>query len=352
MRAIKTLGLGLVASMSAGVLALAGPVGVPSAAAGPISTLESPGGALGKVVNNKPAAWTPQVRDGQVWAIAQTGDTMVVGGNFTKVRAPQGGAPELGRSNVFSFNAATGSINNFSPTNDGGRVAAVTPGKVPGTVYVAGWFKSMEGRTGRVFLLDAKTGQVLDSFKPPAITGPIVDLALVGNRLYIGGTFTHINGRPHLGIASLNADTGALDPFVDIQMEGNHNWSPTIGGARGYTGTVAFDISPDGSTMAVVGNFKTVDGQDLDQAFLMDLTGPTARIADWQTDRFKPTCSRSFDTYMRDVKWSPDGRRFSIVTTGAGFAGTLCDTLSTWSASDRGQQREPLAVDETGGDSL
>ena len=213
-------------------------------------------------------------------------------------------------------------------------------------------FKNLDGRHGRVFLLDAKSGQVIESFRPAAITGPIVDLALVGDRLFIGGTFTHVGGAPHLGIASLDADTGNVDPFVNIQMEGNHNWTPTNNWARGWTGTVAFDVAPDGSKMAVVGNFKTVDGQDLDQALLLDLTGPQAEIADWSTDRYDATCSRSFDTYVRDVKWSPDGKQFSVVTTGAGFEGTLCDTLATWAADDLGQDREPVWVDEAGGDSL
>jgi PKD repeat protein len=305
---------------------------------------------LGQVVNTQPAAWTPQVRDGSVWAITQTGTTMVVGGEFTKVRAAKGGA-DLPRSNVFSFDASTGSIHGFSPVTDG-RVSAVTPGKTPGTVYVAGSFKNLAGKAGRVFLLDAKTGAVLTTFTPAAIDGPIVDLALVGDRLYLGGSFTHVGGKPHAGVASLRADTGALDPYVNIQLQGHHNWTSTGGGTFGPTGTMAFDINPDGSTMAVVGNFKTVDGMDLDQAFLMDLTGSSARIADWQTNRFDPVCSLRWDTYMRDVKWSPDGKHFSIVTTGSGVDKTLCDTVSTWSGTDRGQGRSPVWVEATGGDSL
>ena len=250
-----------------------------------------------------------------------------------------------------SFDAVTGRINDFSPSTDG-RVAAVTLGNVPGTVDVAGSFKSLNGRTGRVFLLDAKTGKVLDSFSPATIDGPVVDLALVGNRLYIGGTFTYVGGAPHAGIASLYADTGQVDPHMNIQMQGNHNWTPGSSGGRGFTGPMAFDISPDGSTMAVVGNFKTVDGLDLDQAFLADLSGETATIADWHTDRYDDPCKTSYDSYVRDVKWSPDGRSFTIAATGAPHPGTLCDTIATWLGAERGRNLEPIAIDESGGDSL
>jgi PKD repeat protein len=343
----------VLATLTAGLTATAGTAtAVVPAAADPVASLESAHGGLGKVVSDEPVAWSPQVRDGQVWAIAQTGDTMVVGGSFTTVRAAKVGSSDLTRSNVFSFDAATGSIHGFSPVTDG-RVSALAPGKVPGTVYVAGSFKSLDGRTGRVFLLDAKTGAVQESFAPAGIDGPVTDLALVGDRLYLGGSFTAVGGWKHSGLAAVNADTGAADhQAMNIQLQGNHNWTPTNGWTRGYTGTTAFDISPDGSTMAVVGNFKTVDGLDLDQALLLNLSGGRAVVADWQTDSFDAACSKSFDSYVRDVKWSPDGGHFSIVTTGAGFQNTLCDSISTWAAGDRGQQRRPLWVEEAGGDSL
>ena len=83
----------LVQVVVAAGLAVGGPWGAtPAASAGPVWSLESAGAALGQVVNTQPAAWTPQVRDGSVWAITQTGTTMVVGGEFTKVRAAKGGA--------------------------------------------------------------------------------------------------------------------------------------------------------------------------------------------------------------------------------------------------------------------
>ena len=75
-------------------------------------------------------------------------------------------------------------------------------------------------------------------------------------------------------------------------------------------------------------------------------------MADWSTDRFTPMCSSTFDTYMRDVEFSPDGSNFVIGTTGAYSAGTLCDTVSRWPAGVTGSALQPTWVDYTGGDSI
>ena len=72
-----------------------------------------------RLVSDNPANFTPHVLDGEVNAIIQVGNTMVVGGNFTQVQAASGGGA-VARTNIFAFNATTGALNTtFAPTLNG-----------------------------------------------------------------------------------------------------------------------------------------------------------------------------------------------------------------------------------------
>ena len=91
----------------------------------------------------------------------------------------------------------------------------------------------------------------------------------------------------------------------------------------GTTNIRRFDVSPDGSRLAAVGNFATVGGQPRAQLAVLDTGGDTATVAPWATNRFDRAhndCARVFDTFMRDIDFSPDGSYFVVSTTGA-FAG-------------------------------
>src|SRR4051812_32756839 len=70
------------------------------------------------IVTANPANNTPDVNvgsSGSVRYLAQTGNTMVAGGNFTKVRNPGGGTTYT-RNNIFSFDVNTGAVNpSFAP---------------------------------------------------------------------------------------------------------------------------------------------------------------------------------------------------------------------------------------------
>lgn len=306
------------------------------------------------VVSSVPAAWTPHVLDGKVLAIAQVGNSMVVGGSFTNVSQTWGSAT-LSRQRIFAFDANNGNIRSgFTPSIPSGQVMAVAPGPTDGTVYVGGTFPGINGQNGRVFLLNVSDGSLVSSFSAPAFNGQVRDLVLSGNTLYAAGLFSQVGGQGRGGLVALNASTGARLDFLDVELTENHNWTPGSSGARAGVGASAIAVDPAGTTLAAIGNFRKADGLERRQMVLIDLTGPTAEVRpDWRTERYVPSCySHAFDTYMRDLAVSPDGEFFVVSTTGGGNPGTLCDTTARWDLDASGQAVQPTWVDESGGDSI
>jgi len=294
-----------------------------------------------------PSAVTPNIDDGAVWSVAQVGNTLVMGGSFTAI----GG---VSHPYIAAINATTGAIVPGFAASTNGQVYSVLPGPNDHTVYVGGDFTQVNGQAQQILtMLDTGTGQIVSTFHAPAFDfGMIRDMAKSGNRLFIGGFFGHVGGFSHSGIATVNATTGALDPFMDVQFAGHHN--DTGSGAQGYIGPWALDISPDGTRLIATGNFKTADGLLRDQLAMIDLDTPTATVdANWATTRYAPYCFNwAFDGYTRGVTFAPDGTFFVVNATGGGVPGTLCDATSRFETASTGTNIQPTWVDETGGDTV
>ena len=295
------------------------------------------------VVNPNPVDWTPHVLDGQVNAIAQVGNTVYLGGIFTRVR-PATSTTEVTRTNLVAFNATTGAIGAFAPTFNG-EVTTIIPAADGTSIYIGGSFTSVNGvaASSRVVRLDTSTGARVAGFNPPGISGPVRDLRLVGNRLWVAGNFTHVNGVAQPALATLNATTGARDPFMGLRVAGVHN--------GGTTAVAKIDVTPDGRRLFAIGNFMTLNGQVNDQVFALDISGTSAQPAPWQTTFYNSTCSSSFNTYMRDLDISPDGGYVVFTTTGA-YRGTStsCDTVARFEVGATGTNVRPTWIDFTGGD--
>jgi PKD repeat protein len=299
-----------------------------------------------------PTKKTPWVLDGEVSKIVQVGGTMIAGGLFTQVTDPMNGAPYT-RQNLFAFDAVTGLVSQtFTPTVDG-QVQQLLPGPTADTVYVAGDFTKINGKgPNHLQLLDVRTGLAVTSFKAPSTNGGIETMEqLPGNRLFIGGFFTTIGGAAHGQLATINATTGAFDPFLDIVVSGHHN---TGAGAQAPVGPRESGVTPAGDRLVVTGNFRTVGGLARDQIVMIDLSGANAVVSTtWNTTLYTPICSpNAFDSYMRDVELSPDGSFFVVATTGGPHAGTLCDTAARFETYAAGAALTPTWTDTSGGDTL
>ncbi|MBV9486701.1 MAG: PKD domain-containing protein [Frankiaceae bacterium] len=317
------------------------------------------------VVNAVPAAFTPNVNDGVVYAIGRVGSNVYIGGSFTNL-SPHKSSTIVNQPYLAAFDAATGDlVSSFAPVLDG-QVETILPGPTPGTVYAAGAFKNVNGVKTRLVLLDATTGAIAAGWHAPSIDAKITRLVLADNMLWVGGYFSKIDADPRGGLAVLNPTTGAdLTGFATPSFTGHHNFNvKCIPGAHttcanGAIGIKSFDINPAGTQLVAVGNFTSVGGTSRDQVALLDIGATAATVdLDWNTLAYTAACaSNSFDSYVRDVQFSPDGTYFVIVATGASGTNSdgtksSCDATGRYESNGVGANVRPTWIDYTGRDSL
>lgn len=315
------------------------------------------------VVSTTPSAATPGLKDGTVHDIVQIGGTVVAGGSFSAVTSNAGvpaPADEIAQARIMAFDAGTGTVSrSFAPRLDG-TVNVVRAG-ADGTVYVGGDFKYLDGvRVDGLVRLRLSDGRPVPGFAVPLRKGNVNTLEVVGDRLFVGGTFTTTLGsRARVGLATLDAATGALDPYLDSTVAVNHNWTPASdpAWAKAQVGVVDLDVTPDGTKMVAIGNFKQVDGvtTGVDQVAVWDLGAAGASLSPWRTLRFGDACGyQNYDSWVRDVDFSPKGDYFVVVAVGGYLATGLCDTASRWQTPvgvPKGLA-EPVWAAYSGGDSL
>jgi hypothetical protein len=295
------------------------------------------------VVSDDPVDYTPHALTGRVYGFAVVGSTVVVGGGFKGVTEADG--TPVDRNYLFAFNKNTGVISDtFVPILDGRVLSLTTDGTY---VYAGGEFTHTNGTTTRRLVKLDMDGQVVSAFDGRVTLGASVnDLALANGLLYLVGEFQTVNTVQRLGLAAVDDTTGDLVDGVDIPFEGVHN------------GTVShvdrIEVSPDGTKLVAIGNFRTVDGEGREQIAILDLTPTTATLSTWRTQRFTGQCADKFDTYVRDVDISPNGNYFVVVTTGAWFGGppVTCDTASRWPLAATGPNQQPTWLDYSGGDTF
>jgi Domain of unknown function (DUF5122) beta-propeller len=292
------------------------------------------------IVSADPVDFTPNVLDGTVWSMTVVGDTVVVGGAFSKV-SDSSRRHTYARRNIFAFNLNTGAVSPFAPDVDG-AVYSLAAG-ADDTVYLGGAFKTVNGASSRGLARVDLNGQRVSSFHARINWGDVRSLAVRGSQLYAGGTFSAINGVNRDALARLSATTGTVDSGFDARLS-----APGLSRTR----VEHFDISPDGQKLVAVGALLKASGYDRTQIVVFDISGPTAALTSWYTDAYKPACMKGFDTYLRQVKFSPDGSYFVVAATGRASApDKLCDSAARFETAGGGRHN-PVWVQRTGGDSL
>ncbi len=350
------------------VVALGAGLALPTSAA---LAASAPGTAQSALPSAVPAASTPQVTDGTVFTFAQSGGTMIAGGNFTKVQN-YARTTSYSRADVFAFDAVTGAVSTaFAPTLNG-EVDATLAGPKAGTVYVAGTFTTWNGASvPGLVLADVNTGKLVPGFAPPAIPRGVNTLRSTGSQLIIGGSFTKVGTSARGGLASLDPGTGALTGFLTTGVAGHHNYgnvsaaelaaAPFPGATvpQGRTGVQKLAINPQNTRMVVIGNFDTIGGLHRDQIAVFNLNSTAATLdTGWASSAYSAPCFWfTFDGYLRDVDFSPDGSYFAVAAAGGHDflipeKDVRCDTITRYETSAEGSDVQPTWVQSSGSDSF
>ncbi|MBZ5739739.1 hypothetical protein [Nocardioides mangrovi] len=245
-------------------------------------TLVVPGPATAQLASPTAASWAWGV-NGPVYAVATSGDKLIVGGAFSKAVGRNGAT--LPRRNLAAFSLRTGRPLKGWVANTDGTVFALNTSK--SSVWVGGAFEVIGGSgQEHVAKLSLSNGAVSPGFVLDT-NGAVRAFARQGNRLFAGGDFTSAQEEPHAHVVAVDATTGATDPAFTAATDGTVR-ALALKGARLYVG----------------GNFTTIDDR---LRTGMGSVDPMSGAVSTQIFRY-PNASRTTPALVNAIDVSSDGR--------------------------------------------
>ncbi|MBE7162419.1 MAG: hypothetical protein INR72_14345 [Williamsia herbipolensis] len=237
-----------------------------STAAG-ADTLPSPAPLLQRTPDLVTGAPLPtiQLDSGYVWAQTTIGTTVYAGGSFSNAReaGKAAGAGALSaRSNLLAYDITTGALLPFAPQVNGviKSIAASPDGK---RIYIGGSFSSVNGQPRyNIAALDAATGALVPGFSASIGGTGVYTLTATDTTVYAGGLFTQASGAPRKNLAAFSTAGSLLAwaPTTDLQVD-------------------ASVMDPTKQKVIVGGRFATVNGAA--QRGLAALDPATGAILPW-----------------------------------------------------------------------
>lgn len=229
---------------------------------------------------------TTDIVNGPVYAMAQAGERIYLGGSFSWAGPKTGGAVPVGD--------ADGLKRSDARVIEGTAAAAVPDG-------AGGWvFGGSFNKTGGYFRNNLARmlpdGRINGTFNPNVKGGEVDELAVGGGSVYLAGTFTTVTETPRPGIAKVDLDTGALSSWqpavagtvrsMAVSPDAATVYIGTTSGLQavdaatgasrasiGVTGAVnALSVSHDGATLYLGGAFDSADGQPRSNLAALEVT--------------------------------------------------------------------------------
>jgi DNA-binding beta-propeller fold protein YncE len=158
--------------------------------------------------------------NGNVYAVARFADRVYIAGDFTALT--DGAGRVVPRLRIAALNAITGApLEGFAPhADDIVWSLAVSPDG--SRVYVGGQFHRINGEDHpRLAALDAFTGNAIPTWAGAANGGIVHDLVASSGVVYAGGGFNKIGGAPRRDVAALDAMTGTAIPGWEADTNGS-----------------------------------------------------------------------------------------------------------------------------------
>ncbi len=300
-------------------------------------------------------SWDPQV-DGPVLALGATPATVILGGRLGSINAEP-------RTSLAAIDGPTRRLLSWSPRVKGrygsGGVNALLV--FESSLYVGGNFSRIDGQPRRSLAAFEVSSGRLDDWRPAVGGDPTYGVTTItsgGERVYVGGDFSRINGESRVGVGALETGTGELSdwaPAPDNGADSVHVHAIADSGDRIYIGGEFEEVAGSPHAGAVAVDRETGDASDWNPApddlgFVYALAasdtqvhlggwfervGSAARTGLAQVDRSTGTAT-SFDAHLVGGEISTDVK--SIVRRGGWlFVGGDFDRVD-------GKKRNGLAV--------
>lgn len=277
---------------------------------------DSVGAATVRYSNTPVAAWQAM---GVGRAVVVVGNTVYVGGQFSTVRNNRGSS-SVSRANLAAFDATTGELRTAFRADTNGEVRALASDGI--RLFVGGSFTRVNGTArSRVAAVDLNTGAV-QSFTANANSN-VYAMAVGGGRLYLGGTFSSVGGHSRSRLASVQISTGAVTGF-------NPSANSTVR---------ALAVDSDGSAIYAGGDFTKIGSRS--RSYLVRLT------PDGQT--VSTNWSRT-DAPIFALSLRADGSRIAVAYAGFTNAGAYYNTSSgarLWSNRCDGDAQAVAVVEDS-----
>jgi beta-propeller uncharacterized protein DUF5122 len=187
-------------------------------------------------------------------ALSEDGNTLYIGGKFTKVRENPPGVPgdSVSVSNVAAIDVTTGAaIPTWTPQVTGYGAEVHSLAVKDGKVFIGGHFTAVGGEPRHNLAAVSATDGSVDPFAPQLSKTngtPYVNALLAGNsQLYVGGWFNNVNGKTRQNLAAFNLATGTFNPA----------WRPKTNHR-----VRDLEFASDGASIFVAGRFSYVTGSD------------------------------------------------------------------------------------------
>jgi hypothetical protein len=218
-----------------------------------------------------------------------------------------------------------------------GRVNAVA--YLGGTLYLGGSFTQVNGTArNRLAACDAASGNLL-SWNPNANnTIRALKVSPAGTRVYVGGDFTAVGGAARTRVAALSPSSGAA-----------FGWSPYVNNS-----VKAVTTSTTGSTVYVGGDFSSAEGAGRQRLAAFNAT--SGKIS----STFKPTISNGAGNFATVLSMAVSPNNQSLYFSGdfalvnghsrrnAAAVSTGIASLRAWSPASTGDVAGELVISASG----
>nr|WP_301288468.1 hypothetical protein [Natronospira proteinivora] len=175
--------------------------------------------------------------NGQVRDLLLHNGYLYIGGAFSEDASGED------RDHLAALNPSTGNLNNWDPSVDSPVNVLIEHN---GDIYIGGDFTEANGDDRdflAAFSAEDTPDPTLRSWAPSA-SDSVYALSVDGDRIFVGGDFTEIDGNEQSGLAAVNASNGNLDL----------GWRPTVNGP-------VFGLHVEAGAVRAGGEFTLVNEQ-------------------------------------------------------------------------------------------